>query len=52
MAHAAKHLAAGGLDSGGRIGFQRMAEGIVDSDEEPVSRPSATVDFARLVVSA
>ncbi len=35
MAHAAKHLAAGGLDRGGSVGLERMAKSIVDGNEEP-----------------
>src|SRR5262245_51941188 len=35
MAHAAEHLAAGGLHRGSSIGFKRMPEGIINGDEEP-----------------
>ena len=53
MTHAAEHLAAGGLHRGGRIGFERMAEGIVDRDEEPGIAPLGDGRLApRLVVSA
>ena len=39
MAHAAKHLSSGGLHRARRIGFQRMAEGVVDRDKEPAIAP-------------
>jgi hypothetical protein len=39
MAYAAKHLSSGGLYRARSIGFQGMAEGIVDRDKEPAIAP-------------